>query len=145
MVTHESARSGEDWTPRQARLAAALASGLSVKAAAKRTGISLRTAFTYRNDPAFLAYVARLRDEVLARTIGLLCRGSTKAARALLALVRSQDETVRLRAALGVLDKLIGIREHGELASRLAELERRSCGHRKPHQPTRNGRRRLGG
>jgi hypothetical protein len=146
MERRESARpetNGAAWTPRQARLAAALAAGLSVKAAAARCKIGLRTAFTYQADPAFRAEVARLRDDVLARTIGRLTRGSTTAARALLVLVRSEDETVRLRAALGILDRLITTREHGELSARIAALEEKSRAHRIKTQPARNGRRRL--
>jgi hypothetical protein len=70
-------------------------------------------------------FVAGFRDQILAETIGRLTQAASRAASVLEALLGSESDQVRLRAALGVIDVMIRTREHGELAARVAELERR--------------------
>jgi hypothetical protein len=55
-----------------AALLTALASGQSVKSAARAAGVSERTAFRRVADPVFRQAVSQARAELLARAVGLL-------------------------------------------------------------------------
>jgi hypothetical protein len=126
MKRQQSASSPQSaWSASQTRAAGLLASGLSIKGAALDAQIGLRTLHTWLDDPAYRAFVASIQDQVLAETIGRLVCSATKAAAALDELLLSQTEMVRLRAALGIIDVMIRSREHGTLAARVAELEKR--------------------
>jgi hypothetical protein len=78
---------------------AALATGLSVKAAAEATGLAERTAYRRWAQPEVRREVAALRAVVLQEAIGRLTAGSIRAAQVVLELLESEDEKVRLAAA----------------------------------------------
>jgi len=82
-----------------AAFVAALATGLSVKAAAEATGLAERTAYRRWAQPEVRREVAALRAVVLQEAIGRLTAGSTRAAEVVLELLESEDEKVRLAAA----------------------------------------------
>ena len=112
------------WNPRQERVAVLLASGSTVVQAAE-TGAGERTVHGWLDNPAYRAFVARTRDRILDATVGRLTDSATRAVAVLESLLGSENESVRLRAATSILDALIKTREHGEIASRVAELEQR--------------------
>jgi hypothetical protein len=114
-----------DWNARQQRVAVLLSSGSTIRNAATETSTGERTVYGWLDDPAYRAFVAGFRDQILAETIGRLTQAASRAASDLEALLGSESDQVRLRAALGVIDVMIRTREHGELAARVAELERR--------------------
>jgi hypothetical protein len=114
-----------DWNARQQRVAVLLASGSTIRSAAAETSTGERTIHGWLDSPAYRAFVAGTRDQILAETIGRLTQAASRAASVLESLLGSENEQVRLRAALGVIDVMVRTREHGELAARVAELERR--------------------
>jgi len=78
---------------------AALAGGMSVRAAGEAAGFSERTAYRRWANPDVRREVAALRAVVLQEAVGRLTVGSTRAAEVVLELLESQDEKVRLAAA----------------------------------------------
>jgi hypothetical protein len=113
-----------DWTAKQLLVATSIASGLSIRAAARKAGVGERTAYRWHAEsPGFAALVAKLRDATLNRTVGKLVKASTRAAEALAQLIKSPDEVIRLRACTAILDAGIRVRDHAEVLGRLTELE----------------------
>jgi hypothetical protein len=78
---------------------AALAGGMSVKAAGEAAGMSERTAYRRWARPEVRREVAALRAVVLQEAVGRLTLGTTRAAEVVLGLLDSEDEKVRLAAA----------------------------------------------
>jgi hypothetical protein len=66
-----------------------------------------------------------LRARCLEEAVGRLTSIATRAAETLAQLLDSESETIKLRAAVSLLEQLIRVREHSEIAARLAALERR--------------------
>jgi hypothetical protein len=106
-----------------ASLAAALASGQSVKDAARTAGLGERTAYRRVADPAFRQAVSQARADLLARAVGVLADGATEAAETLRALLKADSDSVRARAAVALLDAAMKGVELSDLAERLAALE----------------------
>ena len=104
-------------------LALALASGVTVEEAAKQAGLSVRTAHRRRADPKFALEVGRLRRAALDQSLGLLTAGAVEATATLCALLKDESPTIRLRAAVAVLQACLKLREEVDLEERLAELE----------------------
>ena len=116
----------DDWAPRQVKVATLLAAGLRISAVAKAAGVGARTIGTWQMDPEFRRLVASIRDRLMNRAVGILAKNAASAACRLTQLVRSENEGIALRAALGVIDAMIRAREHAELSARVAELEHRA-------------------
>jgi hypothetical protein len=114
-----------DWSASQQHVAILLASGSKIRDAATVTSTGERTIHNWLADPAYRAVVVGFRDQLLSETIGRLTQAATRATTTLEALLDAENESVRLRAALGVIDAMVRTREHGELAARVEELERR--------------------
>ena len=112
-------------------LAVALASGMTVAAAAHVAGVSERTAHRRLADAAFARRVTEIRGEMVSRAVGRMTRGMTAAANTLLALLEAADERVRLGAAKAVLELGVKLREATELEARLLALEEQSPGNGK--------------
>lgn len=108
---------------RDAKLIAALASGSTVIAAAKACGISDRTVRRRMEDSRFEAAVDTARAAMLGRLLGKLTATGTKAGSVLKALLRSESEVIRLRAADAVLKHLMSVHYDLDLSKRLEILE----------------------
>jgi len=106
----------------------ALAKGLSVPAAAQQAGVSERTAYRRLDDPLFRRRISETRSALFAEAVGRLAALAGKAADALGELLSSDRDLVKLQAAKGVLDLGPKLREAGELAERLDEVERQLAG-----------------
>jgi len=108
----------------------ALACGATVEHAARKAGVSERTAYRRLDDPAFRAQLDQLRADMVERTAGLLTgagMGSVKT------LVDLQNDVavppgVRRRSARDVLEMGLKFREIAELEQRLAAIEQRLSG-----------------
>jgi hypothetical protein len=124
--------SSSPWSPKQERLAVLIASGRSIKAAAADAECGERTAHDWLAEPGFRSFVAGLRGRMLDEAVGTLAEATAAAAVALRGLLEDTNSNVRLRAALGILDGAVRLREHTEILERLEELERRAGqgGHR---------------
>src|SRR5262249_19699879 len=120
-----------DWSPKQARAAALLAAGRTVRETAAECHAGERTIPTWLGNPTYRASVSELRDRMVAAAAGQLSATAPEAVVELRRLLTDPAATIRLRAASAILDALIKLREHGELAERVTELEAR-LGERKP-------------
>jgi hypothetical protein len=96
-----------------------------VENAARKAGISERTAYRRLHNPAFVQQLDQLRAEMVQRTAGLLTGAGLGAVKTLVDL--QQDATVppatRRGAARDVLQLAIQYRETAELEQRVAALE----------------------
>jgi hypothetical protein len=113
------------FTAKQERTALLLAAGMGVKAAAAEVGAGERTVHHWLGDGGYRAYVASLRGRLLNEAVGKLADAAGEAVDVLRSLLRDTNPTVRLRAALGILDALVKVRDHAELDERIAALELR--------------------
>ncbi len=84
---------------RQELLAAALAVGKTLKAAAKAAGVSERTARTWFAEPGFKVKVAELRGRMVSAALGVMVDGLTAAAKTLRRSLSAKNEAVRVTAA----------------------------------------------
>jgi hypothetical protein len=108
-----------------ATLAAALAAGLTVDAAATRAGVSQRTAHRRLAEPDFRRRVAELRGGMVERALGRAARGMSAAADRLRRLLKAKSESVQLGAAKALLELTVKLRESVELEARITALEQR--------------------
>jgi hypothetical protein len=108
---------------KQDRAAVLLASGTSVKHTATEVKAGVRTVYDWLGDVRFIGLVDRYRGRLIGESLGLLAGTAVDAVRTLRDALGSDKDTVRVRAALGILDQLIRVREATELAERVAGLE----------------------
>jgi len=101
-----------------------LASGATVRRAARKAGVAERTAGRRLADPDFRRRVHEARAALFERAIGRLARAATKAADTLAALLDADSESVRLGAARALLELGSKLHESVTLENRIAELER---------------------
>ena len=108
-------------------LLAALAIGATVENAARKAGISERTAYRRLADPDFQARVDQMRRENLARTAGMLSGAALGSVKTLVDLAQdvSVPASVRRGAARDVLEMAVKYRESAEMEQRLAAIEDR--------------------
>jgi hypothetical protein len=85
-------------------LLVALASGATVRRAARKAGIAERTAGRRLTDPNFRRRVHETRAALFERAIGRLARAATKAADTLRRLLNAQSDSVKLGAARALLE-----------------------------------------
>jgi DeoR/GlpR family transcriptional regulator of sugar metabolism len=115
---------GFDTSEKKVALALALASGVSVSAAAEQAGVSESTVRRRLAKPAFRRLVARLRGQMLEAALGRLAENMTRAADKVARLLDSADEAVALRAARTLMTLGLRLRDSVELADRVQEIER---------------------
>ncbi len=113
-------------------LITALASGATVAAAAEQAGVSERTVYRRLEDDSFRGQLAEARAELIKRAVGRLARDCSAAADTLRALLTAESETVRLGAAKSIIELAVKIREHDELAERVAALEQQHAANEPP-------------
>ncbi len=106
-----------------AALIAALASGATVRDAAATARVGERTVYRRLDNPAFRRRVDEARAEIVARAVTKLSAASTEAVDALRALLSSEMDFARLGAARAILELGLKLREHEQLAERMAALE----------------------
>lgn len=104
-------------------LAGHLAAGLPLALAAKKAGVSERTARRRLKAPAFRKLVDDLKAEAVGRAVSILGRTMSKAAVELARLLKSADERTRLQAAREVIGLGLKARQVEELERRVADLE----------------------
>lgn len=108
--------------------ALSLATGMTVRAAAKRAKVGERTLYSWLRKPAFKRRVNELRNRLVSESIGKLSKSMSSAAGVLEKLLRSKKEETRLRAARAILELATKLRESEELERRVAELELQAKG-----------------
>ena len=106
-------------------LVVALASGLTVRDAARQANIGERTAHRRLEDPAFQQLVERARDERFKRALGMLADGASEAVEKLRDLLEDGPPNVPLKAAQSLLLYGVRLREQIEIEHRVSSLEGR--------------------
>ncbi len=116
----------------------ALACGATVENAARKAGISERTAYRRLDNAAFVQQLQQLRADMVQRTAGMLTGAGLGAVKTLVDLQQdgTVSATVRRRAARDVLELAIKYRETADLEERVATLEE---GLAKPDAPESGG------
>jgi len=103
----------------------ALACGATVENAARKAGISERTAYRRLDNPAFVQQLHQLRADMVQRTAGMLSGAGLGSVKTLVDL--QQDVVVpaatRRGAARDILELAIKYRETADLEQRVAALE----------------------
>lgn len=98
-----------------------LAVGMSVLAAAKKARVDERTVRRWLADPTYRAKVDQLRTEVVGRALKIISGTMTAAAKELRRLLRSEDESTRLRAVRAVFELGVRLQDSADLARQVAE------------------------
>jgi hypothetical protein len=108
----------------------ALACGATVENAARKAGVSERTAYRRLGDPAFQHQLERLKAEMVQRSACLLTGAGMGAVKVLVDLQNdvSVPAGVRRRSARDVLEMGLKYREAAELEQRLAAVEAQLAG-----------------
>ena len=105
-------------------LARLVASGESIKAAAESVGCANSTAYRMAAKDDFKQEVGRLRSELVASAMGKLSTACSDAVEVIIDLAQNaEDERVKLRAAVAILDRFAKLSEHHELRERIEALE----------------------
>jgi hypothetical protein len=99
---------------------------MMVKECAAQLGVGLRTVHDWLEKPEYVRLISRYRSKLISETLGKLSNAGVKAVETLIEALESQEsDGIRVRAALGILDQLVRIRETTELEQRLVEVEGR--------------------
>jgi transposase len=109
---------------RRDSVAILLARGVSVTAAAEKSGVGRRTITRWLAEHEFQGEIQRLRSELMNRATAQVAGTMTRAATRLRKLLASTDEQVALRAARAILELGPKLRDAGEIEDRLTKLEK---------------------
>ena len=105
-------------------LAAAVAGGATVRAAADAIGLSERTAYRLSGSVEFKRRVSELRTEATFAAVGILNNAASLAAETMVELLgKDHIPKDRLSAAKMIIGTLVPLAEHSELRLRLDALE----------------------
>jgi hypothetical protein len=108
----------------------ALACGATVEHAARKAGLSERTAYRRLDNPAFVEQLDQLRADMVQRTAAMLTGAGMGSVKVLVDLQSdvAVPASVRRRSARDVLEMSLKFRETAELEQRLAAVEARLAG-----------------
>jgi hypothetical protein len=109
----------------QDELALLVASGLTIRQAAKQLGISEATAYRRSERSDFKQKVAEIRSEALSASVGRLSALVADAVTALEAILRNGSDRDRLAASRIILSSVSPMMELSELRQRIDALESR--------------------
>ena len=104
-------------------LALALASGESVKDAARLAGVSERTAYRKLKEERFIQRVNQARTAMIQQAVGRLAKTCAKASEVLEKLLDSKSERIRLQTAKAIMDSSIKLGDAVAYEHRLDTLE----------------------
>ena len=99
-----------------------MASGQTLRDAARAAGVGERTATRRWADPAFRLRVSELRGEMVGQALGRMADGMTEAADVLRGLLAAENEVVRLGAARSLLTLCVKLRESVELEKQVRDV-----------------------
>ncbi len=105
-------------------LAVHVASGRTIKDAAKLIKCAEQTAYNLSCDPSFRHRVAEIRSEITTRAVGRLADTAALAVDTLRELLGATNEpSIRLNASKAILAALPTMTEFGELRARIDAIE----------------------
>jgi hypothetical protein len=111
------------WSPLQQRVALLIAAGRSIRAAAREADCGERTIHSWLEDSRYRTCIAELRHRMLDEAVGTLAEATNEAVGTLRKLLDDANSSVRLRAALGLLDAAVRMRQHVEFEARILRIE----------------------
>jgi len=118
---------GEKLTRKQEQALAALLAETTIAAAAERARVGEVTLWRWLKQPDFLAAYRAARREVVEKAVAQLQQSSWAAATTLLKLLASSSDSVRLRAAVAILEHASKGVELIDFEERLSALELRAA------------------
>jgi soluble lytic murein transglycosylase-like protein len=104
-------------------LVLALASGDSVKDAARLANVSERTVYRRLRNESFARRVNQARTAMLQQAVGRLASAVPKASAVLDKLLDSRSERIRLQAAKAIMDSSVKLGDAVAYEQRLASME----------------------
>jgi HEAT repeat protein len=110
-------------SPKDDRLALALARGATRAEAAREAGCSERTCYVRLSDPGFRALVGRHRKRLVDEAFGVLAKVAAPAFRELNLLLRDEDPKIRLSAARAIGVLLVRIGSYHAIDERISAVE----------------------
>ena len=111
-------------TGRQLAAIARLMAGDNVTRAAEASGVPRRTLTRWLTEDLFSRALEAAQTAAIADSVRHLAGALSEASAAVIRLAReSEDEAIRLRAALAVVSMYRELRDAGDLEARLAALE----------------------
>lgn len=113
----------QNLTPKQRQAIAALLSQPTLTAAAREAGVSREGLYRWLKEPEFSAALTAAESEHLQSVQRGLLAASERALVVLGNLLVSESESIRLRAALGILEQVIRLRALIDFDARLSALE----------------------
>jgi transposase-like protein len=116
----------DDLPTRQSKAIAALLTARDVKSAAETAGVSESTLHRWLDqDQAFRAALKAAEKQAIDTAVRRLAGTANTALSVVLSIMadKTVSATVRLRAALGVLEHLVKLREWADLEERITVLE----------------------
>jgi len=116
----------EKLSRKQESAVVALLTEPTIVAAAQMVGVSEKTLDRWLADPTFAATYRAARKKVFDQAVNTLRAASTEAVQTLRDALSDVSSSIRLRAALGILDFGIKITEMTDIEERLTALERRA-------------------
>jgi len=109
-------------TPRQKKAIAAILETPTYEEAILNSGVCRQTFYSWLRAPHFKAELDRRLDELASRAIGRIKSSAVEAVETLRNLLGSENESIKLRAALGLIDYTLKAREL-DLSVRLDAVE----------------------
>jgi hypothetical protein len=100
-----------------------VASGLSIRAAARQLGIPEATAYRMSQEPEFRKLVSDARHTMLSEGVGAMTAGIKSSITKLLALTADKDKKISLSAIRTHLSEMTRFTELLELSERVQALE----------------------
>ena len=119
---------GEKLTRKQEQAIAALLSETTVAAAAERAGVGEVTLWRWLKLPDFTSAYREARRQVVEKAVAQLQHSSWAASTTLLKLLAAPSDSVRLRAAVAILDQANKGVEQLDFEGRLTALEQKADG-----------------
>lgn len=115
----------DELTTQQQRAIAALLSTKSVAEAAQQIKVTERTLFRWLTEPEFKRQLALAERELVSTATRRLLQYSDAAISVIVSIMADEAKpaSVRLRAAMAVMDYSLKLREILDLEERIAELE----------------------
>lgn len=117
-----------DLSTNKKRALAALLSQPTIEKAAAACTLTTRTLYNYLADPDFRAALATEQERTIAAAVSALSGLAGNSIDALRDVITDKGVSpgVRVRAALGILGRLMDLKEFADLERRIAALEERT-------------------
>ncbi len=104
-------------------LAIAVAGGQSVQSAVGSVGCSIRTGYELSRSAEFKSRVSEIRTESVQLAVGKLSELALSSVATMEVLLSSDDDSVKLRSAMAILDRFSKLSETVDLRARVEKLE----------------------